>query len=56
MYSVYDQSGIREEFCVAALVGRSVNADSKVGFFWCVSEQAQFGQFAQGDRQFVLDV
>jgi len=29
---------------VAALVGRSVNADSKVGFFWCVSEQAQFGQ------------
>ena len=56
VYSVYDQSGIREEFCVAALVGRSVNADSKVGFFWCVSEQAQFGQFAQGDRQFVLDV
>jgi hypothetical protein len=33
VYSVYDQSGIREEFCVAALVGRSVNADSKVGFF-----------------------
>ena len=29
---------------MAALVGRSVNADSKVGFFWCVSEQAQFGQ------------